>query len=236
MKRYTFVSAVAAALLASVTLSAQEQLVSYEFGTGLAPTVTNTALLESASAFVYSGEPTTGGYSSANGGNIYSRLNSLGSTLADGKNWSFSITPKQALDLGELSFNIGYQNISVTTHPGYTLHYQVGIKIGDEAEVLINPVFDYVVATSSTGTSSLDGSASLDLSVFRNVNSSVVFTLYIWATDISGGSRTVNETARIDNVRLAIAPVPEPAHAALFLGGVLGLLLLVRRCGFHRAA
>ncbi len=227
--------ALTCALFAGAPLVAAGTLATYDFSTDLATSFKDAALVQSATSIVFTagtagGTGTQGGRSSTAGGHVYTRLESMGSTQSTASRFAFTLAPVGTFDFGQLSFDYGYQNTGTGAHPGYTLHYKLGVKVGTAAEIVLPSVYDYAVA-AITGTSSgtiIDRTATFDLSAYQNVGTSVAFTLYVYATDITG-TVTTNETGRIDNISLTTAAIPEPSTAALLMGGVAGMLVFAPR-------
>jgi hypothetical protein len=232
---------IACALFAGTTLSAQDgSLVSWNFSTNINVTSWDATLLASAPAISYSGYASkynpdgarSGGFNNANG-NLYARVGNMGNTLATASKFYFTLVPatSMSLDLGQLTFDIGFQNSGTADHPAYTLNYQVGVKIGAENEtILSNKATLNAPAKGEDGIPSgpVDIPAIFDLSAYKGMTSSVTLTIYIYATDV-GGALTTDQTARIDNIVVSPSSIPEPSGLALFIGFTAGLVVFSRR-------
>lgn len=239
------ISLAACSLLALASLSAQETLVSYDFtNTNLTPESWNSNLLTDAAKTIsftrYQNKYAADGARSAGPNssqpNFYARVANMGSTQTTASSLSFTLTPleNQSIDLGQITFDIGYQNSGPSTHPSYTLNYQVGVTVGSNSEVLLSNIATLGILASTDpnyagGSTAVDTPAAFDLSQFQGISSSITFTIYIYATNI-GGTLTEAQTARIDNIMVSSAPIPEPTTIAILMGG----FVMLATCVWHR--
>ncbi|EIQ00163.1 PEP-CTERM putative exosortase interaction domain-containing protein [Opitutaceae bacterium TAV1] len=246
-KQHYLSSLVVCALFVANALLAQETLVYYNFGddnttgTGqtLSPKTINTALLNSASSFTSGKGAVSKGPERNVGGEKYFHPNMYCFTQnidGEGNATEFSITltpnSESPVNLGQISFDIGYQNNGAGPHPAYSIYYGLKITIDGKTDTLTD-IFRYDVYASTDAENYLGGSpifdtqAIFDLSAYQNVSSSITLSIVVYAT--TGSSFNGNQTARIDNVTVTTAaPVPEPATTALFLAGFVLIATFIR--------
>ncbi|MDR1279769.1 MAG: PEP-CTERM sorting domain-containing protein [Opitutaceae bacterium] len=219
---------------ACASLPAQVTLVKYDFNTAssVLPSGWSDELLTARPDGIVS----TAGYGAQSGKvNYYFRRSNVGSTQATAGVASFTLDPAEAIDLGELTFTLGHQNISGTVFDGYTINYAVGVKIGTAPETLLPTIKTHTALPGDVDGYNgvvLDDSATFDLSSFSGVSSSITFSIYVYVTDIvtvNGAASASNHTLRIDDIMVTGTAVPEPATTALLAGGIAALAMLVCR-------
>ncbi|WP_043589797.1 PEP-CTERM sorting domain-containing protein [Geminisphaera colitermitum] len=224
----------ACAFFACASLSAQITLVKYDFhiASDLSPSAWSSDLLSAKPGNLTS---PVGSGAQSGAVNYYFRRSNVGDTQATAGVATFTLSPSQAIDLGELTFSMGHQNISATVFDGYTINYAVGVKIGSDAETLLPTVVTHTALPSNAvGYAGvvLNDSAAFDLSSFSGISSSITLKIYVYVTDVipvSGAATAANHTLRIDDIMVTgTAAVPEPATSALLLGAAVILAMLVR--------
>ncbi|MDR1279348.1 MAG: PEP-CTERM sorting domain-containing protein [Opitutaceae bacterium] len=247
------ITSIAVAVLVTASLSAQSVLVTYGLdsnnkngvATNIATTITATAMSASADGAAAGNF----GFSSSNG-HAFSRLapsngsssailaTSLDNALAGNRYFEFTLTPRtgETISIGTVSFNMLTQDIDGSKNAVFAANYALVATVGGTT---------YTVGTSTMTNQpngvTQGGPATFDLSSvagfdFKAVDSAVTFKIFLY-TD-ADVVLDYNQAIRLTNlvVSTAAPAVPEPAHAALLLaGGVIALVILVRRRCFHRA-
>lgn len=213
--KHTIISIAAASCVSVLAFAvaplSAEEIVTYDFTDGLKPSAWNPTLLSE-----QPGEPVfeagfaggQGGLSSTRG-NLYARIQSTGNTQSAASKFIFTFTPSRALNLGQVTFDIGYQNTGNGPHPAYTLNYQVGVKVGDATEVLLPEVATLDVLSDDDpqypgGSIAVDTPVTVDLRQFDEINAPITITIYVFTTK-TGGSLAPHQTARLDTIAIRTA-------------------------------
>ncbi len=204
MKSLPLAAALVATLAASA-LSAQTNLVTYSFTSGVTQATSVNALL-TASAFssadagtTSNTSPVASGYTGASGGFYFNDNNWTGT--APGTNYfSFSLTPTAGYSLTLDSLSFGYRGSSTSSPTAFTVRSSA----------------DGYTGNLVTGSLTADGSWYHTGTQSITLSFTDTTTLRIYATGASTGTATL----RVDDVQLAgaLSAIPEPSTYAAMAG------------------
>lgn len=146
--------------------------------------------------------------------------------------FSFTITPVPGnqLDLTTLTLRLGATNTNTNPADLYTLNAFARSSLNGYATNIPTSGSNTAVVGQTTSTNpSFPTTVSLDLSAlaYQDLTSAVTFRLYLTGSLASGNAASVG--ARIDDLMLNGALIPEPGTGVLLLAGGVGPLTLRRR-------
>lgn len=243
----------ASALLVSVATAQAEDLLFYNFFTDLNPTQSASGV--TGSTFTFGNFNGNGGGSTTYGrststpgpeedrGNLFARVKTSNSPSTDllsnnkagsiewGNYFAFGLTNNTGSDLalGSFTASIGAQAIAASggvLPAPYTAYYFLQYSTDNFATYTETDAISYY-KDSANITFAADP-WEIDLSAITLSSSeSILFRIYAY---VETTNPSLNQTVRLDNIRITAPAIPEPAYAALAMAvGIGGLLALRRR-------